>query len=88
MSGVFLPTDDLNQLIEQSINKAFKTFTESFKPSSEPELMTRKEASQYLNINLSTLNTWTKKGVLTSYGIEGRIFYKRQDIEDALIKMN
>lgn len=37
-----------------------------------------------LGINLTTLNNWTKKGILISYGIGGRVYYKRHEVENAI----
>ncbi|MBN9292811.1 MAG: helix-turn-helix domain-containing protein [Flavobacteriia bacterium] len=71
-----------------------KTIIEELKKSYEPkkpeEYLTRDEVVTLLKINLSTLWSWTKKGKLTSYGIKGegnRIYYKRSEIESALVKL-
>ncbi len=40
-----------------------------------------------LDINLTTLNNWTNRGALTSYGIQGRVYYKRDEVERAFIKL-
>lgn len=40
-----------------------------------------------LDINLTTLNNWTNRGVLTSYGIQGRVYYKRDEVERAFIEL-
>ena len=40
-----------------------------------------------LDINLTTLNNWTKKRILTSYAIQGRVYYKRDEVEKAIIKL-
>ncbi|TXE15581.1 helix-turn-helix domain-containing protein [Psychroserpens burtonensis] len=54
--------------------------------SQKPEaLLTRKETAEYLKIDSSTLWSWTKKGKIKCYGISNRRYYKRSDIEDALV---
>ncbi|MEH6538266.1 MAG: helix-turn-helix domain-containing protein [Psychroserpens sp.] len=54
--------------------------------SQEPEtLLTRSETIDYLKIDSSTLWSWTKKGKIKCYGISNRRYYKRSDIEDALV---
>ncbi|MEH6538100.1 MAG: helix-turn-helix domain-containing protein [Psychroserpens sp.] len=54
--------------------------------SQEPDtLMTRKETVEYLKIDSSTLWSWTKKGKIKCYGIGNRRYYKRSDIDKALI---
>jgi hypothetical protein len=56
--------------------------------SQEPEtLLTRKETAEYLQIDLSTLWSWTKKGKIKCYGISNRRYYKRSDIDKALVPL-
>jgi predicted site-specific integrase-resolvase len=53
------------------------------------EILTRKETAELLNINLSTLWSWSKAGKLTSYGLGNKVFYKYSEIlEKSLIKLN
>ncbi|MEM1336129.1 MAG: helix-turn-helix domain-containing protein [Bacteroidota bacterium] len=44
-------------------------------------LMTRKEASEYLKVSVTTLWSWSKKGVLKPYHICGRVYFKRSEID-------
>lgn len=52
------------------------------------EYLTKKEVSKMLSINLASVNNWTKKKILQSYRIGGRILYKRSEIEESIIKIN
>lgn len=65
-----------NQLTELKAN---------FQPVKPTELLTRNEVSELLKCDLSTLHNWVKKGKLTPYGIGSRIYFKRTDIENALV---
>ena len=49
------------------------------------QLFTREELAKYFSCHLSTIQYWTKKGLLISYCANGRIYYKVSDIESALI---
>ena len=40
-----------------------------------------------LHIDLKTLKNWTKNRVLTSYGIQRRVYYKRDEVERAFIEL-
>jgi hypothetical protein len=51
------------------------------------DLITREKLSEILKVSLSTLYYWTKKGTLTSYKIEQRLYYKRSEIEQSLIEI-
>lgn len=65
-----------NQLTELKAN---------FQPVKPTELLTRNEVSELLKCDLSTLHNWVKKGKLIPYGIGSRIYFKRDDIENALV---
>lgn len=71
----------------QTILDEIKSIKSEIKSSKQPELLSKKEAANYLKITLPTLDNWTKKGTLNSYGIEGRVYYKYSDIEKAIIKI-
>jgi len=57
-------------------------------PKESNELLTREETAKYLKISLSTLWHWSKKGILPSYGIGNRVYYKISEIESSLTKIN
>jgi len=52
----------------------------------QEELLTRDEAAKLLKINSSTLYNWTRKGKIPSYGIGYRVYYKRSEILNSLVK--
>ena len=45
---------------------------------------TRKQAAAELGISLVTLWTWTNQGILKAHSIGGRVYYKAEDILNAL----
>jgi excisionase family DNA binding protein len=48
-------------------------------------LYTREEAANYFRISLPTLNNWSKSGILISYRLGNRVYYKQSEIESALV---
>lgn len=48
-------------------------------------LYTRQETAKYLRISLPTLNEWSKTGVLKSYRLGNRVYYKQSEIERSLL---
>lgn len=74
--------DSINELKDE-VSQLRKTNPNS----SKDELMTRQEVANYLKIDLSTLHHWTKKGKLTRYGLGKRIYFKRTEIEQALVEL-
>jgi len=60
----------------------------NLQPKEPTKYLGRKEVAELLNVNISTIHNWTVKGILTALQIGGRIYYKKADIEAAMIKLN
>ena len=54
----------------------------------QEQLLTRTETAKYLKVNMTTLWNWTKKGKLKAYGIGNRVYYRKNEIDEALIRIN
>lgn len=80
-----LSPEELREIISREIRDAIKELPKQSTPPAEI-LLTRKEAADKLNISLVTLNDWTKRGLIPSYTIGGRVLYKDSEIIDALHK--
>jgi excisionase family DNA binding protein len=75
--------DEILRGVKVQLNELIKHF-QPVKPS---EFLTRNEVADLLKVDISTLYNWTKKGILIQYGIGGRVYYKRQEVEEAIIKL-
>ena len=51
-------------------------------------IIPRIELAELLNVTLGTLYNWTKSGQIKSYGIGGKVFYKLDEIEASMIRLN
>ena len=78
--------NELKSLLMEGVQQVVNQIREEFQPKTPTEYLTRKQVAKMLDINLTTLNNWTNKGVLISYGIQGRVYYKRDEVEKAIIK--
>ncbi|MNK96249.1 Helix-turn-helix domain protein [compost metagenome] len=59
------------------------------KPQEEiPELITRDEVCKLLSFNKTSLWKHTKSGKLKSYGIGNRVYYKRNEVLEAVKPLN
>jgi hypothetical protein len=67
-----------NELAEIKLN---------LQPKDPPKYLTRNEVADMLQVNLSTIHNWTTKGVLKSFQLGGRIYYRANDIENALVEL-
>lgn len=76
---------DLKQILASEREKTFNLFLTAIQGSTstnkESELMSRNETCSYFGISKPCLHDWTKRGILKSHRIGGRVFYKRSDIE-------
>ncbi len=52
------------------------------------KFLTRKEVAALLRISLPTLYTWTKKEVLKSYNVEGRVYYDFDEVVKSIKHKN
>ena len=82
-----LTTNELKSLLKESVKQEFNQLIEEILCKTPTQYLTRKQVAKMLDINLTTLNNWTNRGVLTSYGIQGRVYYKRDEVERAFIEL-
>lgn len=75
--------DEVREEIQNALNGQKENFSGEKQPESDC-IMTRKEASTFLNISLTTLDNWTKKGIIPKHRINTSIRYKKSDIENLL----
>ena len=82
-----LTTNELKSLLKENVKQEFNQLKEEILCKTPTQYLTRKQVAKMLDINLTTLNNWTNRGVLTSYGIQGRVYYKRDEVERAFIEL-
>ncbi|CAM3401244.1 helix-turn-helix domain-containing protein [Zobellia roscoffensis] len=76
--------DQLVEKILSGVRSELQELKNDFQPKAPTEYLTRKETKDLLRIDLSTLSTHTKNGLLQSYGIGNRVLYKRSEVEKAI----
>ncbi|MBP1840399.1 helix-turn-helix domain-containing protein [Formosa algae] len=82
-----LPISFLNDI--EKIKQDLINITKSYQEKEEPaEFLSRQEVAKMLKIDLSSVHNWTKKSILVSYQIGGRVYYKRSEVEASIIKLN
>ena len=69
------------------IKSELQDLKKHFEPKTPNEYLTRVEVAEMLKIDLSSVHNWTKKGILTSYQCGGRVYFKRAEIESAIIQL-
>ena len=59
----------------------------NLQPKEPTKYLGRKEVAELLNVNISSIHNYTVKGILTAFQLGGKIYYKKADIEAAMIEL-
>ena len=76
--------EDIEQAISKCVKKEVSAFLAGFnqpatgKPSA---LITRKEAASRLGVSLTTIDNWTRNGILNSIRIGGRTYFYETELK-------
>ena len=82
-----LSPEQLSKLLAGDVSALISAkFNEFAQKQSREDLLSREQACEFLQINFSTLNRWTKDGKIPVFGIGNRRYFKREDIMNALIQ--
>jgi len=79
--------EELQNQILKGVRLQFKDLKQHFQPKAPTEYLTRKQVAEMLQVDLSTLYSWNKKGVLQPLGIGKRVYYTRESIEKAMTEL-
>lgn len=79
-----LSLKEFKSLLSGIIEEKIEAITESTKHEEKSGYWTREETAKYLNISLPTLSTYTKKGIIKGYRIEGLVRYRQSEIDASL----
>ena len=81
-------TESLVNLISESVKSQLADLKKELQSNNaNDDLLTREETCKLLQINLSTLYHWTKKGRVKVYGIANRRYYKRSELLASLVTL-
>ena len=69
----------------QGLQNQLTEIKKNFEPKAPTEYLTRTELAEMLKCDISTIHNWTTKGILIPHGIGNRVYYKRKEVEAALL---
>jgi excisionase family DNA binding protein len=70
-----------------AIRKELENLKLHFQPKKPRTYLSRSEVSKMLNVSYVTLNKWNKSGKLKAVGIGGRVLYRQEDIDNAIVEL-
>ena len=73
---------ELDSLIKAEVKRQ----TSTLKNEKPIEFLTREEVCDMLKINFTSVKNWSKKGLLKPITIQRKVYFKRNDIEEMLLK--
>lgn len=80
--------EEFEERIFNRINSKIDSLKVYFQPKEPTEYLSRNEVRDMLKCDLSTVHNLTKRGKLKAYGIGGRVYYKRSEVEEAIKPLN
>jgi hypothetical protein len=80
--------EQLQNAIIEGVKLQLDDFKKNFEPKTPTEYLTRQETADLLKVDLSTIHNYTKRKILQSWGIQGRVYFKRSEIEKSIVKLN
>jgi len=84
---VGLTIDDLKTLFGQVLKTELEAVKKHLQPKQPNEYLTRKEVSEMLKIDLSSVHNWSKRGILKPHQISNRVYFKMSEVENAIVKL-
>ena len=83
-------TQSLDLLVQQIADNVYLRIQDKInqapieKEPSTTKVLTRKETAKRLNVSLTTLNTWSRRGIIQSKKVGSRVRYLESDVLAAL----
>lgn len=87
MQLIQLSTEDLKAIFGEVVKTELDDVKKHLQPKEPNRYLTRQDVAKMLKIDLSSVHNWTKKGVLTSYQISGRVYYKLNEVENSIVQL-
>jgi len=75
--------NELANLISESVKTHIQELvnaTNKEQPKDENDLLTRKEASEFLKISLVSLHSWMNEGIIKSYKVGNKTYFKKSEL--------
>jgi len=74
--------------IKREIASQLNLLVAEVKKDQLKDLLTKKDVMKMLHVSLSTVDRWMRTGCLKAFGVEGRVYFKRTDVETMLTPIN
>jgi len=79
--------EQLQNAIIDGVKLQLDDLKANFQPKEPNTYLTRQDVADMLKIDLSSVWNWTNKGILKSYQISGRVYFKLAEVESAIVEL-
>jgi hypothetical protein len=79
--------DQLQNAIIEGVKTQLESLKLHFEPKQPKTYLTRAEVSKMLNVSFVTLHKWHRSSKLKAVGIGGRVLYRQEDIDNAIVEL-
>lgn len=75
------------ELVSELKSSLLQELKKEFQPKEPEEYLTRLEVAKMLKCDISSVHNWGKAGKIKRYGLGNRVYYKRSELERAIIQL-
>lgn len=79
--------EQLQDAILQGVKQQLEELKKEYQPREPEEFLSRAEVAKMLKVDISTVHNYGKSGKLIRWGIGNRVYYKRSEVERAIIQL-
>ena len=79
--------EQLQDAILQGVKQQLEDLKKHYQPKEPEEFLSRSEVAKMLKVDISTIHNWGKAGKIKRYGLGNRVYYKRSELERAIIQL-
>lgn len=79
--------EQLQEAILKGVKSQLEQLKREYQPKEPEEYLSRSEVAKMLKVDISTVHNWSKSGKLQRHGIGNRVYFKRSEVERAIIQL-
>ncbi|MGM0931946.1 MAG: helix-turn-helix domain-containing protein [Bacteroidota bacterium] len=79
--------EQLQEAILRGVKHQLEELKKQYQPKEPEEYLSRAEVAKLLKVDISTVHNWGKAGKIKRHGLGNRVYYKRSEIEQAIIEL-
>ncbi|WP_373708854.1 helix-turn-helix domain-containing protein [Kaistella sp.] len=79
------PTALISEIVGRLKSELLSDLTKTFNDNQPKKYISAQEVCERFGVSKPTIHEWKRRGILTSYKLGSRVYYRMDDIENAMI---